>query len=173
VLAKSLLSVASSDTYGLSGKTLRTSVVLPDCQVGSPGTWTLLPDGRDPRCYHASLAEDRVVTMKKWHFVVIAASVMVAACILFVLYTQSKGTFLVEGLREAVERANYCVIDADCAPLGPVCPFGCGMVVNRNERQRILDEIKAAPITWDCYSRMYKCRNDSPVCVDRKCRDAK
>lgn len=116
--------------------------------------------------------------MKKWHIALIVASVMVPASVLFGFflfgqYRQSTGTYVVQALREAVERANYCAVDADCTPLGPVCPFGCGLVVNRNERQRILDEIKAVPVTWDCYSTMHKCRNDLPLCVDRKCRYAK
>jgi|GEM_PF-2800093 len=116
-----------------------------------------------------------MVTMKKAHIGLIAASVIVPAFVLvgfflFGLYRQSTGTYAIEALRAAVERANYCTVDSDCTPLGPVCPFGCGLVVNRNERQRILDEIKAAPITWDCYSMMYKCRSDQPVCLDGKCR---
>lgn len=111
--------------------------------------------------------------MKKWHIAVIAVFVMVLASVLFGLYRQSKGTSVIDALRQDIDRANYCAIDSDCSPLGPVCPFGCGLFVNRNERQRILDKIKAAPITFDCYNMMYKCRSDLPVCVDRKCQYSK
>lgn len=114
-----------------------------------------------------------MLTMKKWHVAVIVALMSFGAAVLFGIYRQTKGTSVVEALRADVDRANYCAADSDCSPLGPVCPFGCGLVVNRNERQRILDEIKAAPVTWDCFSVAYKCRSDLPVCVDGKCRYVK
>lgn len=108
--------------------------------------------------------------MNKWHIAVIVALLTITATVLFVIYRQSRGSSVLEALRVDVDRANYCAVDSDCSPLGPICPFGCGLVVNRNERQRILDEIRAAPIRFDCYQKMYKCRNDLPVCNAGKCR---
>ena len=133
-----------------------------------------MPDGRDPRCYHTGHAEDRGARMKGWHVALIAVfSIIIIAGVVFGFYRHSAETSPVEKLRGAIESANYCAIDSDCSPLGPVCPFGCGLVVNRNERQRILDEIRAAPVKFGCYQKMYKCRNDLPVCTDGKCRYGK
>ena len=107
--------------------------------------------------------------MKRWLVAAIAVFVILIAGVVLGLQWHSAKSSPVERLRGVIERANYCATDSDCSPLGPVCPFGCGLVVNRNERQRILDEIRAAPIKFGCHQTMYKCRNDLPICLDGKC----
>jgi len=111
-----------------------------------------------------------VFVMKKWHMVAIAALLILLAAVLFILYKQNEGTMMIEVVRSEIDRANYCTTNSDCVDIGPQCPYGCGIFVNKNERQRIQDRINAIPLTWDCF---YKCQTKTaPVCLEGKCQYA-
>jgi hypothetical protein len=60
-------------------------------------------------------------------------------------------------VKEEIELANYCSAVSDCASLGSDCPFGCTILVNAAEAERIqelIDDYHAAHATEEC---MYDC----------------
>jgi hypothetical protein len=40
-------------------------------------------------------------------------------------------------IRSEISKANYCNSSDDCVNAGSVCPFGCYILVNKGESQRI------------------------------------
>ena len=108
--------------------------------------------------------------MKKWQMAAIAFLAIMLAAVLFIFYKQIESESMIETVRGEITRANYCTADSDCVDIGPQYPYGCGLMVNKNERQRVQDRINAIPITWDCY---YKCQTKAaPVCLEGKCQYA-
>ncbi len=70
-----------------------------------------------------------------------------------------------EGIRNAIEEANYCVTADDCSIIGNKCPFGCEIVVNRNQATRIANLAMNFPS--DC---TYSCIATNTVgCINGKC----
>ena len=104
--------------------------------------------------------------------IAIAALAIMLAAALFAIYKLNESALAIEAVRGEISRANYCAADSDCVDIGPQCPYGCNLMVNKNERQRIQDRINAIPITWDCYAMHYKCQNPAPMCLDGKCQYA-
>jgi hypothetical protein len=60
-------------------------------------------------------------------------------------------------VKEEIAQANHCTAPADCVNLGSHCPFGCYVLVNQSEADRIADLIQEYD---DAHSRsqcMYDC----------------
>jgi hypothetical protein len=55
-------------------------------------------------------------------------------------------------IRDAIEDANHCSAVSDCVDVGTVCPFGCNILVNKSEAQRIRDMLDGYESTcaYDC-----------------------
>jgi len=48
-----------------------------------------------------------------------------------------------ERLEQEIIEANYCEQATDCENIGDHCPFGCAIVVNGGEAERIEDKIES------------------------------
>lgn len=44
-------------------------------------------------------------------------------------------------IKQAIEKAKYCEKKEDCAKIDSQCPFGCWVVVNKKEAERIKEMI--------------------------------
>ncbi|MBI2971833.1 MAG: hypothetical protein HYY37_05430 [Candidatus Aenigmarchaeota archaeon] len=40
-------------------------------------------------------------------------------------------------VQEQINRSNYCAAEADCVDIGSKCPFGCHILVNKNEAAKV------------------------------------
>ncbi len=47
----------------------------------------------------------------------------------------------VDYVNESIRDAKYCKVDEDCVSIGNICPFGCGIAINKNEKDSILNLI--------------------------------
>ena len=59
-------------------------------------------------------------------------------------------------VREEIEAARYCDVESDCENIGGQCPFGCFIVVNQAESERILDLLEDYE-NWHTEECMYDC----------------
>lgn len=66
----------------------------------------------------------------------------------------------------AIEKANYCEVDFDCADAGGKCPFGCYVYVNKNEVGHISRLIQSydSNCVYGCVS------NSTVICENKKCK---
>lgn len=68
-------------------------------------------------------------------------------------------------IRREINAANTCTVDADCAEVGSVCPFGCHISVNKAESARIQALLETYPS--DC---AYSCiAIDRIECISNRC----
>ena len=44
-------------------------------------------------------------------------------------------------VKDEIDAANYCTVTTDCADVGTDCPFGCNILVNASEAERIQELI--------------------------------
>ena len=70
-----------------------------------------------------------------------------------------------QDVRDAIDAANYCELDQDCANLGSRCPFGCYIVVNQNE----VESVNALMDEW--FSGNDECDYDCPGLESIYCDD--
>lgn len=64
-----------------------------------------------------------------------------------------------------IEAAGYCVSDDECVDVGPRCPFGCAIPVNRAEAGRIREVLESTPRTC-----IYLCGTAGVVsCEEGRC----
>jgi len=71
--------------------------------------------------------------MKKKHIWIIIVFVVILI-VGFILYT---GCPTEKQIDKEIINANYCSTKEDCIDLGPHCPFGCGILINKSEEVRI------------------------------------
>jgi len=71
----------------------------------------------------------------------------------------------VPGVSGEIARANYCSVDSDCVDIGPSCPAGCVIPVNKREEARM-----RAVVAADA-SCVYTCSppGGSLKCIAGKC----
>lgn len=75
-------------------------------------------------------------------------------------------------IKAEIEKANYCNFKEDCVNIGSVCPFGCDILVNKNEAKRISGLIGAfQDCTFGvCKFCDYMCIQFKGIdCIDKKC----
>jgi len=74
-----------------------------------------------------------------------------------------------DSVENAIEDANYCETVDECVDIGSYCPFGCTILVNEAEADRIERKIEA----WDAVHPgqcMYDCVAISGYdCAEGKC----
>ena len=70
-------------------------------------------------------------------------------------------------IKSAIEKANYCEIDSDCADAGGKCPFGCYVYVNKKEVEQISKIINA--YNSDCVYGCILCSD--VICENKKCKE--
>ena len=72
---------------------------------------------------------------------------------------------------EELKIANYCETDNDCVNIKPMCPFGCQVVVNKAERERVEDLMSEHfEKHVECPSCIYECIAIKAIrCKNRKC----
>jgi hypothetical protein len=46
-------------------------------------------------------------------------------------------------LRQEIDQANHCQVASDCADAGSVCPFGCNILVHKDEVAAIRARLRA------------------------------
>ncbi|MGM5488633.1 MAG: hypothetical protein ACQESG_06810 [Nanobdellota archaeon] len=67
-------------------------------------------------------------------------------------------------VREEIETANYCETTDECVNLGSHCPFGCYVLVNEAESDRIqglLDSYSGPECVYGCVRCNVSCINKS------------
>jgi hypothetical protein len=70
-----------------------------------------------------------------------------------------------EKIKQAIEKAKYCKQKEDCVKIPSQCPFGCWVVVNKNESERIQGMIDS--YESEC---VYGCVELKGYdCIDNKC----
>jgi hypothetical protein len=93
--------------------------------------------------------------MKKLYIIIIILAVFITG---FLFYIQSKYYIYNE-----INRANYCEVKEDCVNAGGKCPFGCRILVNKNEAnyiKKIVSSYKEKCI-YDCMPPgEIKCENN-------------
>ncbi|MGV8162044.1 MAG: hypothetical protein ACP5N2_01780 [Candidatus Nanoarchaeia archaeon] len=67
-------------------------------------------------------------------------------------------------VRKQLDSANYCKVSSDCVNIGPACPFGCQVYVNK------LEEIRAERLL-DAYNS--KCVYGCLPCEEVECQAGK
>ncbi|HSU73024.1 MAG TPA: hypothetical protein VLJ21_04200 [Candidatus Binatia bacterium] len=69
-------------------------------------------------------------------------------------------------IRIKIAAASVCTRDSDCVDVGAVCPFGCNIVVNKADADRIKALVYAYPsgCTYSC------ARVDRLQCISGTCR---
>jgi hypothetical protein len=70
-------------------------------------------------------------------------------------------------IKEQIDRANYCTVDADCVDAGGRCPFGCYAYVNTAEVDKIRGLIQG--FESNCEYGCISC--PSAVCMEGKCKE--
>lgn len=65
-----------------------------------------------------------------------------------------------------IKRADYCDIDADCVIAGSKCPFGCAIIVNKNETGRIMRMVNTYSSNCN-YSCAAECQK--AICQNNRC----
>ena len=66
-----------------------------------------------------------------------------------------------------LDEANYCEVANDCISIGQKCPFGCNILVNKEEAdimQRKLNALPDTRCTYDCI------KISEIVCEENKCK---
>lgn len=88
---------------------------------------------------------------------------MIALAVLF------SGCLSEDYVNYRIEKANYCSVKDDCASIVGLCPFDCHVVVNKEEKEEILELM----IDYKRYMRkecVYSCAAPGPVyCENSKC----
>jgi hypothetical protein len=68
-------------------------------------------------------------------------------------------------VRRQLDSANYCKVAADCLNVGPACPFGCQVYINKAEETKVNKLLEA--YNSKC---VYGCLACPGVeCIDGKC----
>lgn len=70
-------------------------------------------------------------------------------------------------VRKQLDSANYCKVSSDCVNIGPACPFGCQVYVNKLEQakaERLLDAYNSK-----CVYGCLACKGVE--CQEGKCRE--
>lgn len=65
----------------------------------------------------------------------------------------------------AIEEAKYCEKKDDCAKIESQCPFGCWVVVNKNETERIRNMIHS----YESYCAYGCTEPEGYDCIENKC----
>lgn len=72
-----------------------------------------------------------------------------------------------ESIRAEISSAGTCTQAADCAVVGTYCPYGCSIVVNKNEVERIrklLESNTSNTCLYDCVPlKSIACENGACV----------
>jgi hypothetical protein len=57
-----------------------------------------------------------------------------------------------EDIKEEIQAARACVITEECIDVGSTCPFGCSIVVNKQDADRIRDLVEgySSNCQYDC-----------------------
>lgn len=72
-----------------------------------------------------------------------------------------------QDVEKQIETANYCNTPDDCVNLGSRCPFGCDILVNKNEADIVKRKLNALPQINRCN---YNCVMPSLIeCQENKC----
>lgn len=68
-------------------------------------------------------------------------------------------------IKREIEQARYCDTKNDCTPVNSQCPFGCYVIVNKNEAQRIEQLISSfrSTCTYSCIELK------GFDCINKKC----
>ena len=70
-----------------------------------------------------------------------------------------------EGIKQAIEEANYCETKDDCVMVGSKCPFDCYIYANKSEADRIRTMVDGFNSTCE-----YSCiASDGVECLAGKC----
>ena len=72
-------------------------------------------------------------------------------------------------IRNQIYQENYCTTKDDCVNIGSKCPFGCYILVNKNEAEKIKKLVNSyeSNCVYDCmYCPDFECKNGrcEPVC---------
>ncbi|MEI8364164.1 MAG: hypothetical protein WCF78_01775 [archaeon] len=109
---------------------------------------------------------------KKCVFLLIAVIVIIISVLIFLFCTGPSE----KRVNQEIKNANFCFISDDCLQIDGSCPFGCTILINKNEETRIRDlifeyhknKLSLSTCVYDCpvYDRpQFKSIN----CVDNKC----
>jgi hypothetical protein len=70
-----------------------------------------------------------------------------------------------DAIQDDIDESGYCAAASECVPVGPECPFGCDILVNVAEADRIRQLL--ADHEDSCY---YDCQGPGTIaCTDGRC----
>ncbi|MEI8364163.1 MAG: hypothetical protein WCF78_01770 [archaeon] len=104
---------------------------------------------------------------KKCVFLLIATIVIIIGVLIFLFCTGPSE----KKVNQEIKNANFCSISDDCTHIGGSCPFGCTILINKNEETRIRDLISEYHKNKLSFSTcVYNCLQLKGIaCVDNKC----
>ena len=63
-------------------------------------------------------------------------------------------------LVKLIEEANYCKVKSDCNNIGPIGPYGCYILINKENVNEVKPKIEAArTLLYSCLRQRYDCLN--------------
>lgn len=68
---------------------------------------------------------------------------------------------------DEIMRSTYCNTAEDCVQFYPGCPFGCGLVVSKNDSERVREAIRAYAgprCVYSCVALEYKITCSNHTC---------
>ena len=100
-------------------------------------------------------------------FLLIAVIVIIIGVLIFLFCTGPTE----KKVNQEIKNANFCSTLDDCVDIGGSCPFGCTILINKNEETRIRDliseyyknKIGLGTCVYDCLQLK------GITCVDNKC----
>ncbi|MEI8364161.1 MAG: hypothetical protein WCF78_01760 [archaeon] len=102
--------------------------------------------------------------MKKKFIILLIVTILVLS-IGFILYKFSPTE---KQVSKEIIKANYCSVKEDCISVGPSCPFGCSILINKNEEIRISSLI--SKYNGGIKGCVYSCMELQGInCVNNKC----
>jgi hypothetical protein len=71
-----------------------------------------------------------------------------------------------QSVKSEIEEARVCSTANDCVGLGAHCPFGCDVVVNKTEAERIQDLMNQYSDAQNGGECLYDCLQSGPIVCD-------